>query len=168
MTDVPGTPPLPMAVELRPARADDHDALFAIWLAAVRATHAFLAPEDIEVYAAMVRQDYLPAALLTVAAVDGRPAGFLGRAGSHVEALFVAPAYHGHGIGRRLILDAAAQAGGAALTVDVNEQNSGGVTFYHRLGFTVTGRTAVDPTGRPYPLLHMGRPAVQPAASAFT
>ncbi|GAA0588752.1 GNAT family N-acetyltransferase [Caenispirillum bisanense] len=163
-----GGPAALLPVLLRPATAADLDALFDIWLTAVQATHAFLAPADLSFYAGLVRREYLPAAALTVAEADGRPAGFLGLTGSHVDALFVAPDSHDRGIGRRLILDAAVQAGGAALTVDVNEQNAGGVAFYHRLGFVVTGRSPLDPTGRPYPLLHMRRGPVQPAASAFT
>ena len=41
------------------------------------------------------------------------------------------------------------------LTVDVNEQNTGAVDFYAACGFVVEGRSELDGTGRPYPLLHM-------------
>jgi putative acetyltransferase len=41
----------------------------------------------------------------------------------------------------------------------VNEQNPAAVGFYEALGFTVRGRSPVDGEGRPFPLLHMHRPA---------
>jgi len=41
------------------------------------------------------------------------------------------------------------------LTVDVNEQNTAAVAFYKACGFVVEGRSELDDTGRPYPLLHM-------------
>jgi putative acetyltransferase len=46
-----------------------------------------------------------------------------------------------------------------ALTVDVNEQNPAAVGFYERLGFVVVGRSPRDGSGRPFPLLHLRRPA---------
>jgi putative acetyltransferase len=44
------------------------------------------------------------------------------------------------------------------LTVDVNEQNTGAVAFYEACGFVVEGRSALDESGRAYPLLHMRLP----------
>ena len=49
------------------------------------------------------------------------------------------------------------------IAVDVNEQNVEACRFYEALGFDVVGRSALDPTGRPYALLHMRR-AVPPFA----
>jgi putative acetyltransferase len=43
--------------------------------------------------------------------------------------------------------------------VDVNEQNPEARGFYERLGFTVVARSELDGTGRPFPLLHLRRPA---------
>jgi putative acetyltransferase len=37
----------------------------------------------------------------------------------------------------------------------VNEQNTAAVAFYKACGFVVEGRSELDETGRPYPLLHM-------------
>ena len=42
-----------------------------------------------------------------------------------------------------------------SLTVDVNEQNPAALQFYRANGFTVTGRSALDAGGRPFPLLHL-------------
>ena len=41
------------------------------------------------------------------------------------------------------------------LTVDVNEQNPAAVRFYEACGFVVEGRSELDSSGRPFPLLHM-------------
>ena len=35
------------------------------------------------------------------------------------------------------------------------QQNAQAAGFYARLGFRVTGRDATDPSGRPYPILHL-------------
>jgi putative acetyltransferase len=51
----------------------------------------------------------------------------------------------------------AQQLRGVALTVDVNEQNVAARGFYEALGFAVVGRSPMDDTGRPYPILHMRR-----------
>ena len=37
----------------------------------------------------------------------------------------------------------------------VNEQNPQAAGFYERMGFRTAGRDAADPSGRPYPILHM-------------
>ena len=48
-----------------------------------------------------------------------------------------------------------AQALHGELTVDVNEQNVAARGFYEACGFVVEGRSELDDTGRPHPLLHM-------------
>jgi len=72
--------------------------------------------------------------------------------------LFLEPAHRGRGGGRRLVAHAQALRGGE-LTVDVNEQNPAARGFYQALGFAVAGRSPLDADGRPFPLLHMRRPA---------
>jgi putative acetyltransferase len=39
--------------------------------------------------------------------------------------------------------------------VDVNEQNPAAVGFYQHFGFKVVGRSPLDGTGKPFPILHM-------------
>ncbi|WP_020653440.1 acetyltransferase [Massilia niastensis] len=131
----------------------DVAALADIWRRSVRATHGFLSERDFVAIERIVQQDYLPQAPLWVFLADGRPAGFMGLSGSHVDALFVDPALRGKGIGRAMLAHAAAIAG--ALSVDVNEQNAPAVAFYERMGFRCVGRSPLDDAGRPYPLLHM-------------
>ena len=43
----------------------------------------------------------------------------------------------------------------AGTTILLVEQNAQAAGFYARLGFRVTGRDATDPSGRPYPILHL-------------
>ncbi|MCY1185657.1 putative N-acetyltransferase YjaB [compost metagenome] len=66
--------------------------------------------------------------------------------------LFVDPAQHGRGIGRALMEHALAQ---GARSVDVNEQNPQALGFYLRLGFVRHGRSPVDGSGKPFPILHL-------------
>jgi putative acetyltransferase len=148
------------AAEIRRARPAEVDALVALWERSVRATHGFLAEADIaelrpQVHEAL-RGDALE--LWVLAGPDGAPIGFMGLAGDDVAALFLDPAHRGQGGGRRLVEHAQALRGGA-LTVDVNEQNPEARGFYEALGFAVVGRSPVDGAGRPFPLLHMRRPA---------
>ena len=141
-------------MQIRPSTPADIEPLFALWHAAVVATHDFLSPEDRAEIAAIVRTSYLPAAELTVAAdAADRPLGFLGMDGAHIESLFVDPAHHRAGSGRALIDHARARH--AVLTVSVNEQNPGATAFYERVGFVRTGRSPVDDAGRPFPLIHL-------------
>lgn len=41
--------------------------------------------------------------------------------------------------------------------VDVNEQNPQALHFYLHMGYRITGRDALDSTGRPFPILHLSR-----------
>ena len=139
---------------IRKARADDVPRLFEIWQAAVTATHDFVSAADRAEIADIVRDQYLPSAPLWVAVDEAdRPLGFMGMTGATVDSLFIDPAHHGRGIGRAMVDHARVIA--PALSVDVNEQNDGAFAFYRRLGFQQVGRSPVDDSGRPYPLLHL-------------
>lgn len=179
------------------------DALTALWEASVRATHAFLAPEDIPFFRQLVRREALPTVDLYVIRETGaggseaRDAGagkseagesgagkfgaeeseagksgaeesragnsgtgnygafaaFAGIAGDMLEMLFVAPEARGRGLGRALVEYVTTHCG--VQRVDVNEQNPQAVGFYRRMGFRTTRRDAIDPSGKPYPILHM-------------
>ncbi|MFB7888219.1 acetyltransferase [Cellulosimicrobium cellulans] len=140
---------------LRPARPDDTGALVDVWRRAVEATHDFLTPDDIAELEVGVRDEYLAAVDVTVAERDGRVAGFVGTVGHRVEMLFVDPDLHGQGVGRALL--AHVGRGHPVLELDVNEQNPAALGFYRAQGFEVTGRSATDDQGRPFPLLHLRR-----------
>lgn len=143
-------------VRIRPGTPADADALVALWERAVRATHDFVTEDDIAAFRPMVREAIASRAfeVLVAAAADGAPAGWIGMTASKVEALFIDPSHQGRGIGRRL-MQMAEEGRGPELTVDVNEQNGRALEFYESLGFVVEGRSPVDATGRPYPLLHL-------------
>lgn len=84
--------------------------------------------------------------------------GFIGVVNKKIEMLFIAPDYQGQGIGKKLLsygID-----GLGATAVDVNEQNIQAVGFYKHAGFAVTGRSATDGCGKPFPLLHLQLPSV--------
>lgn len=139
---------------IRLSTESDTAALAAIWRASVRATHDFLSEAHFREIDSLVAEHYLPATRVWVAIdADGRPRGFLGLSGAHVDALFIDPASRGQGVGRILLAHAGSLAG--RLTVDVNEQNLQAVGFYRHMGFEATGRSPRDDAGRPYPLLHM-------------
>ena len=126
-----------------------------IWLRSVRATHTFLSEQDIPSLLPPTR-DYLTSdgpELWVLCTDDGVVVGFMGMSGSKMEALFLAPEFHGQGGGRRLVRHAQERHG--ELTTDVNEQNPAARLFYEACGFVVEGRSALDDQGRPFPLLHM-------------
>ncbi|WP_342375191.1 GNAT family N-acetyltransferase [Myxococcus stipitatus] len=134
----------------------DRQRLVEIWEAAVRATHHFLTEEDIQFFKPLVRDTYLDVVRLTCLRDDeGRISGFIGTADGKVEMLFVDPARHGRGIGRALLEHAVAQ---GARAVDVNEQNPQAVGFYLRMGFVQQGRSELDGSGKPFPILHLIKP----------
>ncbi|OZB95113.1 GNAT family N-acetyltransferase [Paenibacillus sp. XY044] len=133
----------------------DHDHLVDLWYRAVRKTHTFLTEEDMSFYRRIVDEQALKHVEVWVVKDDsGIPVGFIGLDGSMVEMLFVDPDRHGQGVGTRL-LRYAEQLKGSGLRVDVNEQNEGACAFYQRYGFVRVGRSELDGSGRPFPLLHL-------------
>jgi putative acetyltransferase len=146
---------------IRPSLPTDEAALIEIWLRSVRATHKFLTEEDIEQLHTLVRNGALAGLEIWVLCSDNsEPIGFMGLAGSKVEALFLAPEFHGKGGGRQLLQHAREIKG--ELTVDVNEQNTAAVGFYEACGFVVEGRSEHDSLGLPFPLLHMRQHVIRP------
>jgi putative acetyltransferase len=140
-----------MTITFRPNEPSDAEALLQIWRRAVDSTHEFLTAEDRVAIDPLVA-DYVSTAPLVVASMDDVAVAFMGVTGQNIDSLFIDPKGHGFGIGRSLVEQVP-----RPTTVDVNEQNEGGVAFYRRLGFQVTGQSETDGEGRPYPLLHMRR-----------
>lgn len=132
----------------------DSARLVDIWLAAVRATHHFLIEDDIQFFLPRLRDLHIPALEVHVAEDDnGRVLGFAGLDGANLEMLFIDPEQHGRGVGRLLVDHAVALKG--PLNVDVNEQNPGALAFYLKCGFVQVGRSELDGSGKPFPLLHL-------------
>src|SRR5689334_595040 len=146
-------------MRIRRANPMDRDVLVEIWLRSVRATHTFLSEQHIQSLLPATRE-YLTSdepELWVLCADSGAIMGFMGMSGSEIAALFLAPEFQGRGGGRRLVRHAQELRG--ELRVDVNEQNAAARRFYEVCGFVVEGRSALDDAGRPFPLLHMRRPA---------
>jgi putative acetyltransferase len=140
---------------IRRATPADREALPEIWLRSVRATHHFLTEEDIQSLLSPAR-DYLASAhaeFWVLCSESGAVMGFMGMSGSELESLFLAPEFLRCGGGRRLVEHARSLRG--ELTVSVNEQNTAACRFYEACGFVVEGRSELDTSGRPFPLLHM-------------
>ena len=138
---------------IRPATSTDFPTLVAIWESSVRATHDFLTEADIEFYRPLVFT-YLPTlSVHCLVAQPGSIAGFIAVGGDQVEMLFVCSQVRGQGLGKALLAYAITTLG--ATRVDVNEQNNQAVGFYHHAGFEVVSRSALDGSGKAFPLLHM-------------
>ncbi|WP_152401382.1 acetyltransferase [Paenibacillus cellulositrophicus] len=132
-----------------------HDRLVDIWYKAVVHTHTFLTEKDIQFYHDMVKNGALKEVEIWAEVNENAElTGFIGLDGTKIEMLFVDPKYHGKGIGSRLI-NHAIKIKGRNLQVDVNEQNDGAYAFYKRLGFVRVGRSELDNSGQPFPLLHL-------------
>lgn len=127
--------------------------LAAVWERSVRATHDFLAEEDI----VGMRPDALNyirgIAQLTVAYEGNRAVGFAGVEDGSLDMLFVDAEARGRGTGKALLRHAVENQG--VVRLDVNEQNPQARGFYEHEGFRVVGRSELDGEGRPFPLLHM-------------
>lgn len=144
-------------MQIRPATKADHPRLLELWEASVRASHDFLAEEDLQQLKPLILEQYFDAVNLScVVNPAGDILGFCGVLQGNIEMLFIDPAMRGQGIGAMLVAAVISQQG--ASKVDVNEQNSQALGFYQHLGFVVTGRSALDGQGKPYPLLHLALP----------
>ena len=141
-------------MKIEQATKADHRTLLDIWEASVRATHDFLAEDDLLMLKPLIFEQFFIAVELHMArSPNGEIVGFSGVSDGKIEMLFIAPNARSQGIGTALV-DHAVQVQGAS-KVDVNEQNEQALGFYRHLGFTVVDRSPVDGLGKPYPLLHM-------------
>ncbi|WP_432944769.1 GNAT family N-acetyltransferase [Kribbella sp. CA-253562] len=141
-------------MEITGIRPDEYAEATRIWEASVRATHDFVTEADLDVFRPLVAASF--GQLEHLAGLrddDGRLLGFAGATAGKLEMLFLAPEARGRG-GGTLLLDHARRVFGVT-AVDVNEQNPQAVGFYLHHGFTVSGRSERDGTGKPYPLLHL-------------
>lgn len=148
-------------MNLREGTAADAPHAFAIWQAAIDATHGFLSPEDRIGIAAEVEALVGTAPLTIVGDEQGTPQGFMIFADGTIEALFVNPAAHGRGYGSALVAHALSIEPQAR--VDANEQASNALPFYEARGFVRIGRSDADSEGRRYPIIHLQHPGPEAA-----
>jgi putative acetyltransferase len=143
-----------MAYEITHVNKDEYQELVIVWEASVRATHHFLQEEDIVYFKPLILNTYLDAVELRCIKLDKKKiVGFLGVTEQNLEMLFILPEYRGKRIGK-ILLDYSLNTLNV-IKVDVNEQNEQAVGFYLHNGFETTGRSELDATGKPYPILHM-------------
>lgn len=129
------------------------DQVLRVWEASVRATHDFLKPEDIDFFKAIVETIDFNQFDVRLALSGDKVLGFLGVAGNKLEMLFLDPESISKGVGKaltRLAIDEL-----HVTEVDVNEGNTNAVAFYKHFGFEQYDRTALDSSGKPYPILMM-------------
>lgn len=125
-----------------------------VWERSVRASHDFLNPGDVEAYRELLLgSGFGGAELYAVRDSAGRMLGFMGASADKIEMLFLLPELRGQGLGRALVEHAVSSLG--LRRVDVNERNVAALGFYRRMGFAVVGRSELDSTGRPHPILHL-------------
>ncbi|MBE0696781.1 MAG: GNAT family N-acetyltransferase [Anaerolineaceae bacterium] len=143
-----------MQTNVFPVEAKDFSRIVEVWESSVRATHTFVSEADIQFFKPLI-QSALPRIPQLACVRDGRDqvAGFIAVVEKKVEMLFIHPAARGKGNGKALLAYAIKVFG--ATMLDVNEQNEQAVGFYLHLGCEIVGRSELDGTGKPYPLLHL-------------
>lgn len=135
-------------------KTEEYQQVVDVWEASVRATHNFLKEEDIQHFKPLILNHYLQAVeLKCVRNEKAEIIAFSGVANGNLEMLFIHPDYRGKGIGKQLLNYSVDKMG--VTKVDVNEQNEQAVGFYQHSGFKIIGRSELDATGKPYPILHM-------------
>ena len=111
----------------------DHLRLLEIWEGSVRATHDFLAEEDLQELEPLILEQYFDAVDLRCAKNSkGEILGFCGVHNGNIEMLFISPDVCGKGVGS-LLADYAVKSQDAT-KVDVNEQNEQALGFYQHIG----------------------------------
>lgn len=133
----------------------------------MRATHDFLTEQDIAdisqdvqaAFSAVTLYGILHPASMQESSIHRNPSvsAFMGISLATIEMLFVHPNFFRRGYGTALVHYALSTC--RVEYVDVNEQNPKAAAFYSHMGFVPVGRDALDPQGRPFPIIHLRRAA---------
>ncbi|TSE08939.1 GNAT family N-acetyltransferase [Aquimarina algiphila] len=143
-----------MGYKIYNVEESEYKELVDIWEASVRATHHFLKEENILYFKPLILNEYLKAVILKcVRNNDMKIIGFLGVAEQNLEMLFIHPNFIGKGVGKTLLQYAIKKLN--VTKVDVNEDNQQALKFYEHHGFKIFDRSALDASGKPYPILYM-------------
>lgn len=142
---------------IREMEAADLDRVMQIWLNTNVQAHHFIPKEYWEKNFDLVKE-MLPKATVYVyeSGNCGKPAGFLGLAGSYVAGIFVCGQAQSNGIGKRLLCHAKSIKDG--LSLHVYCKNERAVRFYEREGFLCRGRRTEEETGEEEILMEWKRP----------
>jgi ribosomal protein S18 acetylase RimI-like enzyme len=120
---------------LRPACASDAAAISAIHVAARRKAMPYLPELHTEDgVRAWVAGAILPNAVVWVAEIHGKLAGYMASRGADLEHLYVAPECQGCGVGS-LLLSKAKELSPAELELHAFQRNSPALAFYEARGF---------------------------------
>ncbi|GLR19960.1 GNAT family N-acetyltransferase [Portibacter lacus] len=151
--------PYQVVYKIEEIEKKEYPKLVKVWEDSIRATHHFLQEEDIAYFKPLILNTYLDAVELRgIRNENLEIIGFMGVADQHLEMLFINPNYFGKGIGKTLLAYAIDQL--KVTKVDVNEQNKLAVGFYEHCGFEIFSRSALDSSGKPYPILHMKKKSI--------
>src|SRR3954452_21429239 len=141
-----------MNLSFRQATDDDRDYLFRLKDASVRPyVEQTYGPWD-EARQRRLFEEHIRPWATRIVLVDGREAGMMeilpedaGSPRVHLANIWLAPEYHGRGIGTRLVTDLVreAHARGVSVTLNVFKVNPAR-RLYERLGFVVIGETATQ------------------------
>ena len=133
----------------------EYDKLLEIWESSVKATHDFLTDDDVQFFKKLIVENkyFNHVKLYCIRNSENNILGFSGISGNKLEMLFLDPAVRGQGFGKMLLKHAIEIH--HINSVDVNEQNRDTVKFYEHFGFKSISRSALDGTGKPFPILHM-------------
>ncbi|WP_439556885.1 GNAT family N-acetyltransferase [Dyadobacter sp.] len=141
-------------MQILPLSEKHYHEIISVWEASVTATHHFLSRADIQFYKPLILEEYLPCvSLFGIYRDPEKLAGFIGITGDEIGMLFIHPDDFGKGLGKSLCHFAIRELG--ISRVDVNEDNPGALEFYKKMGFEIAGRSATDPSGNPFPILHL-------------
>ena len=135
---------------LRPYRAEDEDALIALWQRTWQQAYPSID------FAARVnwwrerwRSELVPKASIVVAELDGAPVGFVTiDASGYLDQLVVAPDHWGSELANALVNEAKRRSP-ERITLLVNKDNARAIRFYQRNGFVDAGDDVNPTSGRP-------------------
>ncbi|MEP1123144.1 MAG: GNAT family N-acetyltransferase [Ilumatobacter sp.] len=136
-------------IELRPATPDDADAVEAYHARCFEKTYASqllvgdVEPPDRDGMRRQFRDWFRPDSDVDtrVVVVDGAPIAHFTVSGNRLVHLFIEPAHHGQGLGRRLLVmveSMLADAGHSEFELHTRVDNVPAISFYEKAGWTVT------------------------------
>lgn len=140
-------------VTIRAYKASDKPSLSSIWYRASLEAHSFLGEDRLQQQRQLIEDVYLEKAETWVAAINDRPAGFIGLLDCFIGGLFVDPDLQGSGVGQTLVRHALALKG--ELSLEVYTDNERACRFYRRMGFKVIGERSEDDEGLPFRNIRM-------------
>lgn len=136
-----------------PLTPKNYQEIINVWEASVRASHHFLAADEVDYYKPLVLKYALPESEPYGIMINQRLAGYIGIRAHKIEMLFIHPDFFGQGLGSQLLEYAVHEL--KCAKVDVNEENPKAYEFYLKHGFKIISRDELDDNGKPHPILHL-------------